>query len=337
MMMTINNTLARPVGKNCAADSGGHAAPATTPIAPRPSVELEKLVPDSVSQSVEEASVTPPGKNPTGTTLTLDLGTHTGWAIIRNGELVRSGTFHLATDDELELQRQEGRERTLDVRFGRLYEFITKHIGEGINRIVFEDVEFASTRMQSQLWASLRSSIWAAALPRPDIQIFGLPVATLKRFATANGGAQKLEMAQALARHRPDSYISAPDGSLLKADGESADDNEIDAIWLAHYAEAVDAGERSFLGVYQRKQLAKAERSKRKAERRQKSKARRTAERAIAKSKQRAIKEAIRSMGKCCGVFRNQIRRKAVCPGCGSAILIPMFAPKPRTAPLESR
>jgi hypothetical protein len=202
-----------------------------------------------------------------------------------------------------------------------------------VNRIVFEDVEFASTRMQSQLWASLRTSIWAVALAHPDIGIFGVPVATLKQFATGKGGAQKLEMAQALARCRPGSYKLGTEESLLKADGELADDNEIDAIWLAYYAQAVDAGERSFLGVYQRKQIAKAERLRKKAERRQQARARRTAVRAMTKSKRRAINDAIRAMGKCCGVFRNQVRRKAVCSGCGDAIIIPIFASKPRTAP----
>lgn len=260
-------------------------------------------------------------------TLTLDLGTHTGWALVRDHELVGSGTLHLATDDELELQRQAGRDRTLDLRFGRLHDFVTQHVRDGVNRIVFEDVEFASTRMQTQLWASLRSSIWAAALIHPAISIFGLPVATLKQFATGNGHVQKLAMAQALAEHLPAEYTL--EGEFIrKADGVLADDNEIDAIWLALYTRAVDAGARSFLTVHQRKQIAKAERRQKRVERKQRAKVRKTAAQAIVKARQQAISAAIKAIGKCCGVVREQIRRKAVCPRCASAVLIPIFATK---------
>ena len=81
-------------------------------------------------------------------TLTLDLGTDTGWVIMEDGLPFRSGTLYLATDEELELQRREGRERTLDIRFARIHAFISDQIRQGVVRIVFEDVEFASTRMQ---------------------------------------------------------------------------------------------------------------------------------------------------------------------------------------------
>jgi Holliday junction resolvasome RuvABC endonuclease subunit len=255
-------------------------------------------------------------------TLTLDLGTHTGWVIMDDGSPLVSGTIHLATDEELKLQRREGRERTLDVRFVRIHGFISEHVRAGVERIVFEDVEFASTRMQAQLWTSLRTAIWSVALLNPNVRIFGLPVATLKQFATGNGHVQKLEMAQALAKLLPDIYRLEGD-AIRKPDGILADHNEVDAIWLALYAQAVDRGARSFLGLYQRKQLRAAERKKRRAERRQAAKVVKAAARAKASANRALIREAIRSLGRCCGVLRKQRGRWAVCPKCDSKSAIP--------------
>lgn len=258
-------------------------------------------------------------------TLLLDLGTHTGWALFQEAAHLESGTLHLASEEELEIQRREGKDRTLDIRFARFYDFLVWHLQEGVTRIVFEDVGFVSTRMQTQLWASLRSAIWAAALPYPGVAIFGLPVTTLKHFATGNGHVQKLEMAQALADLLPASY--ALEGELVrKADGTFADDNEVDAIWLARYTQAVDRGERTFLGVYQRRLLEASDRRKRRKQRKQKAKAKQAATAAAAKAKRRALKAAIRSLGRCCGVFRSQDGRRAVCPKCGSKASIPKTA-----------
>jgi hypothetical protein len=173
-------------------------------------------------------------------TLLLNLGTDTGWTIMGDGVPLRSGTLHLGTPDELELQRREGRERTLDVRFTRILAFIMEMIRGGVTRIVFQDVEFASTRMQAQLWASLRSAIWAAVSLHPGVVVFCLPVATLKHFATGNGQVQKLEMAKALASFRPGGYSLFDDGRLITPDGHFAGHNEVDAIWLAYYTQAVD-------------------------------------------------------------------------------------------------
>src|SRR5581483_8203975 len=250
-------------------------------------------------------------------TLCLDIGTDTGISLTQGPELLSSGTLQLATDEELEQQRREGKERTLDVRFVRTHAFLTRFIREGVARIVFEDVEFVSTRMQTQLWASLRTAIWTAILEHPHVRVFGVPVSILKQFATGNGHAQKLEMAQALAKQFPASY--ALEGEFVrKADGALADDNEVDAIWLALYTQAVDRGERCFLSVYQRKLLEAAERREKRAQRRQKAKAKRAAALAQAKAKKQAITAALKSLGRCCGVFRKYNRARAVCPKCGS-------------------
>ena len=140
-------------------------------------------------------------------TLCIDIGTHTGWALLEGQQILESGTTHLATKEELDLQRREGKERTLDLRYSRLHALIRRFIKEhGIERIVFEDVLFSSTQMQGQLWASLRCAIWAVCQEFP-IQVFGLPVGTLKLFATGSGAAKKPEMATALAALEPGSTV----------------------------------------------------------------------------------------------------------------------------------
>ena len=47
---------------------------------------------------------------------------------------MRSVTLQLATEYELELQRWEGKERTLDLRFAWFFDFIAQRIHEGVTR-----------------------------------------------------------------------------------------------------------------------------------------------------------------------------------------------------------
>ncbi len=255
----------------------------------------------------------------------FDLGTNTGISRLRFGAPLESCTLHLATRQELEAQRRQGKERTLDIRFERFFKLLLKFIRPGVG-IVIEDVGFSTSRMQSQLWGSWRSALWAVAVLRPGVRMFCVPVGTLKEFATGDSSAQKLAMAQALAKHRPQDY-KLVQGEIEKVDGTIADDNEVDAIWLALYAEAVERGERSFLGVYQRKQLKAAERREKKAQRRLKARLKSAAKAAQIKAKKRAIRTALRSLGTCCGVFRKHVRHQAVCRKCGARVAMPKISP----------
>ena len=200
-------------------------------------------------------------------TLTLDISTNTGWTLLQDHVVSESGTIGLACEKELQQQRKEGKERTQDMRFSRLYQFLIKKVtSHNIQRIVFEDVLFSSTQMQGQLWASLRSTIWAIA-EIYNLEVFCVPVSTLKNFATGNGLAKKPEMAQALSQFYAGSSVETTgDKAYLRyADGSLHDDNEVDAIWLARYTTTVDQGLRDFLGVYQRKQAEKAAKRAKKA------------------------------------------------------------------------
>jgi hypothetical protein len=242
--------------------------------------------------------------------------------------LTASGTWHLATEAELTDQRKSGQERTHDLRFSRLLDSIARQINQGVNRIIFEDVLFVRSQDQAQLWASLRSAIWATAHNCP-IVVHGVATATLKKFATGNGGATKIDMALALAAAEPNLYLLNPDQTLRRPEGSVVDDNEVDAIWLARFTMSVDRGERQFLSVHDRKVIAKAERRTRKAAAKALKKSRAEFLKAGARARKRAVHESLKAAGKCCGVFRKPAsRNRACCPKCGRTIklVIPMVA-----------
>jgi len=168
--------------------------------------------------------------------LALDLGTKTGWALSDNG-VVTSGTWVLAKPEEIERMRAEGLDRCCDFRSQRLRQHIDNidpHV------VYFEDIQFAKTLLQVQLWASLRAMVW---LRSSISQVVAVDVGTLKKFATGKGNADKEHMAAAaikqgaflLGRNRkgkPVTIKPEPGGES----GPVADDNEIDAWWLLQYA-----------------------------------------------------------------------------------------------------
>jgi len=144
---------------------------------------------------------------------------------------------------------------------------------------------------------SLRAVIWVGAR-RSKLDVFFVPGATLKVFATGNGSTKKLALAQ------PAQYAADAETGLLKRNGRPLDDNEVDAIWLARYTAAVDRGEEDFLGVYQPKAARKAERRARRAVAKAERKACNEVREDEEKTKRQALMASIKAMGQCCGVFR---------------------------------
>jgi hypothetical protein len=269
---------------------------------------------------------------------TFDLGTATGFTKQEYpGGPLRSMTIHLATDQELEQQRREGRERTLDIRFARLFAFAREQISlsKPID-VMIEQPPPKSSGLQCQFLASLQAAVCAAVLLNRNARIFSVPVATLKKFATGDGGAQKPAMAVALANRCPRDYKLVEGGLIQKADGTVIDHNEVDAIWLALYAEAVERGDESLVGAYQRKQMKIAQRRQKKHQRKLKAQLERAAKLAQAKAKKRALRLAIKALGSCCGVFRKQSMRYAVCPKCGSRLPLPKIPLLSEPAPAQS-
>lgn len=148
--------------------------------------------------------------------LALDLGTTTGWATLIDG-VEASGAWLLAKPKELKAQKLERKDRRNDLRITRLFRLIAGvHERTPLTWIWFEDVQFLSTQLQAQLWASLRAAVW---LNGHTVQIDCVPVGTLKKFATGHGNATKEMM------------IAALPSSL-----GVTDDNQADALHLLHFA-----------------------------------------------------------------------------------------------------
>ena len=228
-------------------------------------------------------------------TLGLDLGTKTGWCVSIDGKVKKVGTWVLASKAELDEERKTGLDRRADVRFFDLFDKIAATIDKwAINRVVFEDVQFSTTTAQTQLWASLRSAIWAVAKARaPHLEIYTVPVATLKKFATGHGTAEKSDMFEALLK--VDLHLG---GELSQLD-----DNAVDATWLALYSNAVDEGRVDFSSVYAKKQEAKKE----------------------CKEKNAGIRAAVKGLGRCpeCNVLYKKVKGSrvfAACPNCGNKV-----------------
>lgn len=173
--------------------------------------------------------------------LTLDLGTHTGYAY-NNGPSFFCGTWDLATPREITEQRKQRGDRRGDCRVYRL----TQNIRELLNTfsfdyLVFEDVQFSSSTMQTQLWSSLRTAVWLAdATPNSGLRIDCVPTGTLKKFA-GHGGASKEQMGLFLCRVdnrfcrigkvNPKFFFRQSEEQL-----KPVDDNAIDAVWIHRWA-----------------------------------------------------------------------------------------------------
>ncbi len=145
--------------------------------------------------------------------LALDLGTKTGWACF-DGTTTTSGTKVLATPKEVRAQKLAGLDRCCDLRINRLFTLVASF--QPLDVVYFEDVQFASSTYQVQLWASMRSAV---IMQYPRSKVVAVPVGTLKKFASGSGSADKDKMRQSL-----------PEAT------EKMDDNEIDAIHLLKLA-----------------------------------------------------------------------------------------------------
>ncbi len=152
--------------------------------------------------------------------LALDLGTDTGYAYNLDSEFF-CGTWSLATKKEITAWGKTRERRTNDPRVDRLCKKLSKLAGHDFDVVVFEDVEFASSVYQMQLWSALRSCVWLCAHAK---HFDCVPVGTLKLFATGNGHATKESMKKyALGSWRAQAEF--PD------DPSGLNDDAIDAAW----------------------------------------------------------------------------------------------------------
>jgi hypothetical protein len=141
------------------------------------------------------------------TILALDLGTTTGWAIRLGEDDITSGTLALRPN------RFEGG----GMRFLRFRGWLDEmqRVSGGIGRVAFEEVRRHAGTDASHVYGGLLATLTAWGEER-GIPYEGVPVGTIKRFATGRGNADKAAMVAAVTARG-----FAP-----------ADDNEADAIAL---------------------------------------------------------------------------------------------------------
>lgn len=149
------------------------------------------------------------------------MGTHCGIAHNFTRGNFEAHTLDLATSKEISEWGKTRLVRRRDPRITRFSAYLTSF--READLVLFEDVQFQTYTLQTQLWSSLRAAVW---LSFPDSTLFEcVPVSTLKKFATGSGAATKEMMEKSLLVLHPE----------LKA--ANLDANAIDAIWILKWAE----------------------------------------------------------------------------------------------------
>ncbi len=151
------------------------------------------------------------------TVLALDLGTTTGWALRSQDGGITSGTTSFKPS------RFEGG----GMRYLRFRGWLTEMAGlaSSISRIAFEEVRAHAGTDAAHLYGGFLAHLSAWCEER-GVAYEGVPVGTIKRFATGKGNADKAAMIAA-----------------VRARGFApADDNEADAIALLLWATSTNGG-----------------------------------------------------------------------------------------------
>jgi hypothetical protein len=150
--------------------------------------------------------------------LALDLGTTTGWASLIGG-IVQSGTVSFRPS-----RYDGGGMRYL--RFQRWLETLTHETG-GLGTVFFEEVRRHAGTDAAHLYGGFLATL-SSWCERKQVAYQGVPVGTIKRFATGKGNAGK------------DAVLTA----IRMRGYQPADDNEADAIALLLWAIETDGGVR---------------------------------------------------------------------------------------------
>jgi Holliday junction resolvasome RuvABC endonuclease subunit len=143
--------------------------------------------------------------------LALDLGTHTGWALHQPDGRTVSGMQHFAP------QRFEGG----GMRYLRFKRWLTeiKQSTDGLDAVYFEEVRRHAGVDAAHAYGGFMAHL-TAWCEHHQIPYQGVPVGTIKKYATGKGNAGKAEMLAA-----------------MRAKGFSpTDDNEADALALLGWA-----------------------------------------------------------------------------------------------------
>jgi len=153
------------------------------------------------------------------TTLCLDLGTRTGWAIVKDGAIIASGEWNHAPSSQ---RRFDGG----GVRFLRFRRRLCELAQDGIEHVVVEEV-----RRHLGVDAAHAYGGYLAVLQTwcedDGVTYEAVPVGQIKKHATGKGNASKDQMIAAAKAKWPDARFDS--------------DNEVDARWLADFVIARDA------------------------------------------------------------------------------------------------
>lgn len=143
------------------------------------------------------------------TTLALDLGTKTGWAVTRDGILVASGWW------DLKPKRIDSPGMRFIYFMGKLKAM--REAYPDIGHVVYEAVARHAGTHAAHVYGGFQSHLttWCH---RNKVSYQGVPVGTLKKWATGKGNAGKPMMIEA---------------ARLKTGLDITDDNEADAVLLA--------------------------------------------------------------------------------------------------------
>ena len=142
--------------------------------------------------------------------IALDLGTKTGWAVLRGGR-VTSGTC------EFKPGRFEGGGMRF-LRFARWLDDLRELVGGTIGGIYFEEVRRHVATDAAHVYGGLLGTL-TSWCEQHGVPYSGIPVATIKKAATGKGNADKAAMIAAIRR----------------VGFDPRDDNEADAIALLRY------------------------------------------------------------------------------------------------------
>ena len=149
--------------------------------------------------------------------LALDLGTTTGWALRSGAGAVTSGTVTFKPS------RFEGGGMRF-LRFRRWLDEVNDLVGS-LERVVFEEVRRHAGTDASHAYGGFLATL-TAWCEQKSFPYEGVPVGTIKRYATGKGNADKAAMIAA-----------------MRARGFApADDNEADALALLLWATDAEGG-----------------------------------------------------------------------------------------------
>jgi Holliday junction resolvasome RuvABC endonuclease subunit len=145
------------------------------------------------------------------TILTLDLGTRTGWALLQPDGAITSGSEMF----------KPGRFEGGGMRFLRFKRWLTeiKQTTDGLDAVYFEEVRRHAGVDAAHAYGGFLAHL-TAWCEHHRIPYQGVPVGTIKKYATGKGNAGKEDMVAAARRrgHNP------------------VDDNEADALALLAWA-----------------------------------------------------------------------------------------------------